>query len=176
MLHQVLTLVGFHTVLLAIYVAPINAQENPSKEMIICKLNPEACAKKSRSFRGVTIEPSFDSKPAAIDLYVNFEYNSAELKPEALAALRVLGEALNSPALERATVGIVGHTDAKGTADYNIVLSRKRANVVRNVLVESHGIDPSRLMAEGKGYRELKDPSRPEDGINRRVEVKNLTQ
>lgn len=156
--------------------AHAQAPENPGKQEIICKLNPQACPPRTRGLRGVTLEQPADGKPPAIDLYVNFEYDSAELKPEALASLRALGEALSSPSLEKATVAIVGHTDAKGTASYNQTLSEKRARAVQNVLIGSYGIDPSRLRAEGKGFAELKNPARPEDGINRRVEVKNLSQ
>jgi outer membrane protein OmpA-like peptidoglycan-associated protein len=154
---------------------PASATENPSKEEIICRLNPQSCGKKTRSIRGVTLEPPSGNALPAIDLYVNFEYDSAELKSDALAALRVLGDALSSPALEKATVAIVGHTDATGSAYYNLTLSQKRASAVRNVLIGSHGIDPLRLRAEGKGFAELKDPSRPDNGINRRVEIKNVT-
>ena len=153
--------------------APASAQ-NPSKQEIICKLNPGACGAKTRSLRGITMEQPNDGRPPAIDLYVNFEYNSAELKPEALVALRALGEALNSPALAEAKVAIVGHTDAKGGAEYNQTLSEKRASAVRSVLIGSHGVDPARLHAEGHGFTELKDPAQPEAGINRRVEIKNL--
>lgn len=154
--------------------APAMAQD-PGKDEIICSLKPEACGTRFRSLRGLDVVPPKDNKPPAIDLYVNFEYNSAELKPEALASLRALGQALTSPALANAQIAIVGHTDAKGGAGYNLSLSSRRAQAVRNVLIGSHGVDPSRLRAEGRGFAELKDPSRPEDGINRRVEIKNIS-
>jgi outer membrane protein OmpA-like peptidoglycan-associated protein len=70
---------------------------------------------------------------------------------------------------------VIGHTDAKGGDDYNLRLSQKRAESVRLYLISAHQIEAGRLTAEGRGRRELKDPSRPEDGINRRVQIKTIT-
>ena len=47
--------------------------------------------------------------------------------------------------------------------------------VVRSLLAAIYEIDPARLQALGRGKSELKDKSRPEDGINRRVEIRNVT-
>jgi outer membrane protein OmpA-like peptidoglycan-associated protein len=128
-----------------------------------------------RSLRGIEMKDS--DKPAApsIDLYVSFKYDSAELEPDAMIALRALGSALRMPELKDAKIQIVGHTDAKGSDDYNMKLSQRRAEAVRQFLVFSQDVDAARLEAVGRGKRELKDATRPEDGINRRVEVRNLS-
>ena len=69
----------------------------------------------------------------------------------------------------------VGHTDAKGTDAYNDKLSERRASAVRSLLAAIYDIDPARLQALGRGKSELKDKTRPKDGINRRVEIRNVT-
>ncbi len=46
---------------------------------------------------------------------------------------------------------IEGHTDADGSNDYNLKLSERRADAVRNVLIERFGIEPSRLSSVGYG-------------------------
>ena len=115
-------------------------------------------------------------QPRRIDLYIGFKYNSAELEPDAIVTLRELGAALKSDALADERIEVIGHTDAKGDDDYNFVLSERRANAVRNLLVGMFDIAPDRLRASGRGKRELKDPARPEDGINRRVEVRNVSE
>ena len=66
-------------------------------------------------------------------------------------------------------------TDARGGDAYNTHLSPRRANAVRSRLIQFHNIDGGRLTAEGRGRRELKDPARPEDGVNRRVQIKTIT-
>lgn len=148
--------------------------ESPTSEQIIDKLtSPSENRARFRDFRGVAVEPDTNAAPA-IDLYINFKYNSAELEPEALLAIRSLGQALKSPRLQDAKIAIVGHTDAKGGADYNLKLSERRALAVQNILIGIYEVPASHLVAEGRGARELKDVSRPEDGVNRRVEIKNL--
>jgi len=65
---------------------------------------------------------------------------------------------------------IVGHTDATGTDTLNDKLSRQRAAAVKAYLVQN-GVDPSMLDASGVGARDLKNPSDPDGGENRRVEI-----
>ena len=131
--------------------------------------------RRTREFRGVTVEPGTESKPPSIDLYINFKYDSAALEPEALLALKSLGQALQSQELKEARIQIIGHTDAKGSDAYNQKLSERRADAVRSLMVGIYDINPAHLEAWGRGEAELKDKNRPEDGINRRVEVRNVT-
>ena len=101
---------------------------------------------------------------------------SAELEPDALLALRSLGQALQSQELKNDRIQIMGHTDAKGSEAYNQKLSERRANAVRSLLVSIYDINSARLEAFGRGKSELKDKDHPEDGINRRVEIRNVTK
>jgi flagellar motor protein MotB len=48
--------------------------------------------------------------------------------------------------------------------------------VVQKLLVASYDIDPTHVEALGRGESELKDRNRPEDGINRRVEIRNVAE
>ena len=70
-------------------------------------------------------------------------------------------------------VALVGHTDASGALDTNIALSRKRAQAVRQRLIESFALPPEQIIAEGVGYLAPRDSNLTEDGRmkNRRVEV-----
>lgn len=70
-------------------------------------------------------------------------------------------------------VTLVGHTDASGGLEPNILLSRRRAEAVRQRLIDRHGIDPARIEAEGVGYLSPRDSNRTEEGRtrNRRVEA-----
>jgi outer membrane protein OmpA-like peptidoglycan-associated protein len=125
---------------------------------------------------GVRVDPGSEPAAPSIDLYINFEYNSADLEPEALMVLRSLGNALRSPELNDARIMIIGHTDARGSDEYNLRLSQRRAQAVRKLLVGVYDIEPGRLQAVGRGKRELKDQSRPDDAINRRVEIRNVSE
>jgi outer membrane protein OmpA-like peptidoglycan-associated protein len=145
---------------------PIFAQ--PSTEDVVKALVPT----KTRSPRGLTMEG--EDKPPSIDLYIPFEYNSDKLTTEAMLTLKRLGAALKDPRLKGYRFKIAGHTDAKGSAEYNQKLSERRAASVRNYLVFQYDLEISRIEVEGFGKTQLLDPSQPEDGINRRVQVINI--
>jgi len=110
-----------------------------------------------------------------IDLDILFDFNSAKLRPEATHAVEQLGNALNSDALKYARVALNGHTDATGSDADNQLLSERRAEAVRDYLIASYALDPSRLVAIGYGEERLKAPADPQAGDNRRVEVVKLT-
>jgi outer membrane protein OmpA-like peptidoglycan-associated protein len=71
------------------------------------------------------------------------------------------------------TTTVEGHTDAIGSDAYNQGLSERRANAVRDVLVEQHGIDVNRVSAVGYGESRPVADNDSESGraINRRVEA-----
>ena len=68
---------------------------------------------------------------------------------------------------------VVGHTDTKGTKNYNLSLSIKRAEVVRDILI-SYGIKKNSIKILGKGEESLaiNTPDDTKQPANRRVEIK----
>ena len=71
------------------------------------------------------------------------------------------------------TVALVGHTDARGAAEGNLAISRRRAESARTLLVGRYGIAPGRVAAFGAGFLAPVAPNDSEAGRerNRRVEV-----
>ncbi|OYW59057.1 MAG: hypothetical protein B7Y02_02000 [Rhodobacterales bacterium 17-64-5] len=72
-----------------------------------------------------------------------------------------------------ATIALVGHTDASGSLTANIALSKRRAEAVAEALIATHGVDPTRIAAEGAGYLAPRATNQTDAGrqLNRRVEV-----
>jgi len=105
------------------------------------------------------------------DVTLFFDYDSYEITDRAARQLRHLGYALSSPETLPYRYLIAGHTDGKGSAEYNQKLSLKRAMAVRDHLVKVYHIDPYRLIVTGWGFSQLKVPSNPYASVNRRVEV-----
>ena len=68
---------------------------------------------------------------------------------------------------------VVGHTDTKGTKKYNLSLSIKRANVVKELLI-NYGIDNNKIKILGRGENQLAiiTPDETRQPANRRVEIK----
>ncbi|MEN6452778.1 MAG: OmpA family protein [Prolixibacteraceae bacterium] len=94
------------------------------------------------------------------DGYVNiyFDFNSTKIKG-ATNTINVLRTYLvNNP---NVNVDLLGYADERGTEEYNIKLSQKRADAVAKMLSDA-GVDPSRLNAQGKGEDISIDKTTPE--------------
>ncbi|UCF91990.1 MAG: OmpA family protein, partial [Desulfobacterales bacterium] len=96
---------------------------------------------------------------------VFFDFNSATLKPGAYAELDRVANVLNQ--YPETTIRIEGHTDQVGSEQYNQKLSERRAEAVRNALIQK-GIDPARIAAIGMGEC---CPISSDNATNRRVSL-----
>jgi OOP family OmpA-OmpF porin len=105
---------------------------------------------------------------------LDFEFNKAIIKPASFASLDELSEVLNKV---NWNLILSGHTDNVGSEDFNLKLSSKRAEAVKNYLINK-GIAAERITAKGFGETMPIAPNDTEENraINRRVEffiVKN---
>jgi outer membrane protein OmpA-like peptidoglycan-associated protein len=116
------------------------------------------------------------SKRPKINLEINFEYNSATLAAQAEPQLNSLGQALTSSELTGAIIMLGGHTDAKGSDDYNQALSERRAEAVKQFLVAKYRIPATNLVTAGYGEKTLKNTADPYAAENRRVEIVNMAE
>jgi OOP family OmpA-OmpF porin len=168
------------TLLAAMYfVGTVHAQPAaPSSQDMIEQLKAKpAAAPKTRSMRNLSVDAATAKEVAAeqssLSLQIQFDFNSARIKPESSTALGNLATALQSKELLEAKFAIEGHTDAKGGADYNQKLSQQRANAVRDFLA-SKGVEVTRLSTAGKGSSELANKDDPLAAENRRVKIVNM--
>jgi len=108
----------------------------------------------------------------SISIYgILFDFDKADIKPESAATIKEIATLLNdNPNLK---LFIVGHTDNKGSLDYNTNLSQKRAEAVVGVLVSEHGIESARVTPKGLAFLAPVASNSSEDGRakNRRVEL-----
>ena len=101
---------------------------------------------------------------------VHFDFDKATLRPEAKNVLDQAAALLDKH--DRVVVEIAGHTDSKGSEEYNQGLSKRRANTVRDYLT-GKGVRASRLSAKGYGESRPVASNDTEEGRaeNRRVEM-----
>ncbi len=102
---------------------------------------------------------------------LDFDTGASDLREGTYASLSALASVLRDrPELR---VALVGHTDSVGGLDGNIALSKRRAQSVRQRMIESYGIEGARMQAEGMGYLAPVASNLSEEGreANRRVEV-----
>ncbi|MTI01169.1 OmpA family protein [Roseibium sp. RKSG952] len=105
---------------------------------------------------------------------INFDFDSARIQPDSYETIGVIADALHTPYLMGQVFFVVGHTDAKGARDYNLELSQRRADAVREALVTTFQVPPGSLEAVGLGEEQLQDRSNPDAAVNRRVQLINV--
>lgn len=126
----------------------------------------------SRDSAGVLTPP----KKASASLLITFETNSSVLTANAKQQLAVVAAALNNERLADYSFNVEGHADPRGNPEANLALSLQRAESVRSYLVTEHHIAADRLIAEGKGDRDLLNRKVPTAPENRRVTIVTITQ
>jgi outer membrane protein OmpA-like peptidoglycan-associated protein len=109
-----------------------------------------------------------------IDLEIYFNFNSAEITPQAVPDLMTLGRVLTDPELRGGVFLIGGHTDAKGSDEYNQRLSERRAQSVKRFLTQKFPLSNENLVTAGYGEEQLKNRSNPLAAENRRVQIVNM--
>ena len=162
----------------------------PSTEQMVQQLQSTPHLRSLRSLRNLNVEAvgpkdAVADPPAAtegeasaaerpsLSLLIQFDFNSARVRPQSEEALLNLSQALQTPALANSRFAVEGHTDAKGSADYNLKLSDQRAQAVADFL-KAHGVAAERLVASGKGATALANSAAPFAAENRRVRIVNL--
>jgi len=101
---------------------------------------------------------------------VLFDFDKADIKPEAASILDDCVTVLkNNPKVK---IQIQGHTDNRGTETYNMHLSQRRAQAVKQYFVK-HGISANMLTTAGYGLSQPIAPNTTDEGRakNRRVEL-----
>ena len=112
------------------------------------------------------------TKTVNIELEVNFDNNSAVVKPAYNAEIKRVADFMAQ--YSNTVVEIQGHTDGSGAADYNQKLSQRRADSVAKILVSKFSIDASRVTAKGYGKSQPIASNQTTEGRakNRRVVAK----
>jgi len=115
---------------------------------------------------------SVDSKgcPIKAILRIHFATDSAHITDYSMKKVRKFAKFLLDH--KGSMVHITGHTDNRASDSYNMVLSKKRADAVRDALINL-GVSPSRLSTEGRGERDPIASNATKQGmaLNRRIEV-----
>ncbi len=116
-------------------------------------------------------QPVVEVEPDMVDIYiVYFDWDQSDIRPDAAAVINdVISDAAS---LGQPPISVTGHTDLSGSVDYNMGLSLRRADAVRDALIAG-GVSPSQITTAGRGEAEPAVPTA--DGVreqaNRRAEI-----
>ena len=169
---------GLAVVFAAVFAAPAYAQlagqpvdvgtQVPDAASVKDGLFPEDACKEleASGFKCMGLKPAIRySLPAS-----SFKVGSAELPELLKKQLDVFADVLRGKKGSPGEIRVVGHADASGTPEVNQQLSVKRAEAVKEYLVQK-GADPGMLAVVGLGANDLANPGNPTAAENRRVEI-----
>ncbi|ESQ17264.1 MAG: hypothetical protein N838_04020 [Thiohalocapsa sp. PB-PSB1] len=116
------------------------------------------------------ISPLDDPSSPLYRKVVYFDYDTAQIQPQYINLLRAhAGYLYRTPG---AAVTLEGHTDERGTRDYNLALSDSRADSVKRFMI-AEGVPADKLTTLGYGEEQPADPGHNQQSwaLNRRVEL-----
>jgi outer membrane protein OmpA-like peptidoglycan-associated protein len=159
------------------------AQETPSSEIILRRLDA-APARRLREEERVTVRelkrrPDLRSAAPSINIQsINFAFGSADIPRSEYRKVRQIARAMEQllNRRRRAVFLIEGHTDAIGSAASNQILSERRAESLKWVLVQEFGIPSRALETVGYGEDYLLVQTLNEEWRNRRVTLRRIDE
>lgn len=162
------------------------ADETPDPREVAAILERDPGVARPLKFRSIRLLPEQvasaapganggdDATPGGLALPVQFAFDSAKILPQATRQLDAVAEGIKLAGAGTRVV-IEGHTDAIGSPQYNQGLSRRRAEAVKEYLVQQHGIAATQLRTVGLGMNRPFIEANPFAGENRRVEFRPAT-
>jgi len=125
------------------------------------------------AFRSLKPVP-IGSEVSGLGLKIHFMTDSYDLSNKVQEHLDILGGVLAGD--ESIKICLDGHTDIRGNAEYNNELSLKRADSVRDYIINKYNVSQDRILVKGYGYNRLIELDNPYSEKNRRVEVKKISE
>ena len=107
---------------------------------------------------------------------IQFDEDAAVIRPDSYRTLGRIADTLYHPSLLGYKFLIVGHTVSTGRRENNLTLSQRRADAIREVLVNTFKISSKRLQAIGLGEEQLIDAAHPTAAINQRTQVATVAK
>lgn len=157
--------------LLAVAVLLGGCPSKPVKEPETQPAEPPATAVDTAAVpdRGLAADFNDPSSPL-YQRVIYFDYDSSEIQPQFIEVLRA--HALYLSTNPNRSVTLEGHTDERGTREYNLALAEQRANSVRGFML-AEGVGGGQVKTLSYGEERPAQPGHGEDAwaLNRRVEL-----
>ncbi len=158
------------------YVSQLGGLETPP-DLNLVTLRQQV-AERSKS-RGKNEPPPQKRPPIAPELTklpgfnvdIQFDTDTPIVRPESYQTIGRIADALVNSTLLPYQFLIVGHIDATGRRENNALLSQRRADAVRDILVNTFKISSKRLQSVGLGEEQLLDPARPNAPVNTQTQI-----
>jgi OOP family OmpA-OmpF porin len=176
--------------------SPALAQSAPTRDDIVAKLDKyqsdleldvpalrQQVSERSKS-RGknepppqkrTLIAPDLNKLPA-FNVDIAFDVDTPIVQPESYQTVGRIADALVYSSLLPYTFVIVGHIEANGKREANAILSQRRADAIREILVNTFKISGKRIQSVGLGEEQLLDSARPTAPVNNQIQIMTLAK
>ena len=149
-------------------------------DLDVASLRQEAVARVKAKADGVPLKrPPIASQLLTLPrliVEIQFDEDTPIVRPESYRTLGRIADTLTHRSLLSNKFLIVGHAAAIGRRDYNLTLSQRRADAVRDILVTTFKISPKRLQAIGLGEEQLLDAAHPAAATNQRIQIATVAR
>ena len=183
-------------IFLLVLAAPASAQNAPTRDDIVAKLDKyqsdleldvpalrQQVTERSKS-RSKNEPPPQKRPPIAPDLNklptfnvdITFDVDTPIVQPESYQTVGRIADAMVYSSLLPYTFLIVGHIEASGRRENNAILSQRRADAIREILVNTFKISAKRIQSVGLGEEQLLDSARPNAPVNNQIQIMTLSK
>jgi OmpA-OmpF porin, OOP family len=105
---------------------------------------------------------------------IQFDEDTAIIRPNSYGTIGKIADALYDPTLLGYKFLVIGHSVSTGRREINLTLSQRRADSIRDVLVNTFKISGKRVASIGLGEEQLLDSNRPTSPVNAQVEIATI--
>ena len=116
------------------------------------------------------IAPDITKLPA-FNVDITFDVDTPIVQPESYQTVGRIADAMVYSSLLPYTFLIVGHIEANGKREANAILSQRRADAIREILVNTFKISAKRIQSVGLGEEQLLDSARPTAPVNNQIQI-----
>jgi OOP family OmpA-OmpF porin len=184
------------SVLLLLAAAPVSAQNAPTRDDIVAKLDKYQADQEldvaalrqqvtERSKMRGKNEPTPQKRPPiapeitklpTFNVDIVFDVDTPIVQPESYQTVGRIADAMVYSSLLPYTFLIVGHIEANGKREANAILSQRRADAIREIMVNTFKISAKRIQSVGLGEEQLLDSARPTAPVNNQIQIMTLSK
>jgi outer membrane protein OmpA-like peptidoglycan-associated protein len=116
------------------------------------------------------------SKLPAFNVDIVFDVDTPIVQPESYQTVGRIADAMVYSSLLPYNFLVVGHIEANGRREANAILSQRRADAIREILVNTFKISAKRIQSVGLGEEQLLDSARPTAPVNNQIQIMVLSK
>ena len=183
-------------VLAAVPAHPVRGQSAPARDDIVSQLSQfdtapdldiaalkQQVLERSRS-RARNEPPPEKRPPIAPDLLklptfsvaITFDTDTPVVRPESYQTVGRIADAMVQASLLPYSFLIVGHMETTGRRENNVLLSQRRADAIRDALVNTFKISTKRIQTIGLGEEQFVDPAHPASPVNEQIQIVTIAK